>query len=126
VQASAELRERLLALYEAMSSGNADRVEAFYSLQPGSVFVGTDEAEFWTDSAKHNADVRHFFDGSNGVFKWLPGNAAVMVEGQTGWTIDRVTLVVPDDGEYHPRVTLVWHREDGVWKVVHSHASFGR
>jgi hypothetical protein len=54
------LRERLHDLYRAMSSGDADRVESFYSLREGACFIGTDSAEFWTDSARHNADVRPY------------------------------------------------------------------
>jgi len=40
-------------LYQAMGSGDADAVEWFYSLSPHAVFLGTDRAEFWTDSAQH-------------------------------------------------------------------------
>ncbi|MEX2246920.1 MAG: nuclear transport factor 2 family protein [Dehalococcoidia bacterium] len=122
---SPDLRDRLLALYRAMSSGDADAVEAFYSLEAGSVFIGTGDAEFWTDSARHNADVRHFFDGRSGVISWNPGDALSLVEGSVGWTVDRPTLYLPSAEVLRLRLSLVWRREDGVWKVVHSHASLG-
>jgi hypothetical protein len=41
-----------------MGSGDADAVEAYYSLSPHAVFLGTDRSEFWTDSARHNREVR--------------------------------------------------------------------
>ena len=126
MEPSEELRATLLRLYEAMSSGNAGFVEAFYSLQPGSVFMGSDAAEVWTDSAQHNADVRRFFDGSLGINRWLSAEALAMVEGTTGWTIDQPTVVLGDGTEFALRLTLIWHREATEWKVVHSHASVGQ
>ncbi len=92
------------------------------------MFVGTDEAEYWTDSAQHNADVRPFFEaGDDGAARWEAGDDVRAVrEGTVGWTFDRPTLTLPDGTVMHPRVTLVWHLEGDHWKVVHSHASFGR
>jgi hypothetical protein len=126
VEASDELRARLLSLYAAMSSGDADAVEAHYSLREGSVFVGSDTTEFWTDSAQHNADVRPYFDGSNGVLTWQAGGPLAQREGKLGWTIDRPTVRFPDGTSVSLRLTLVWLWEDGLWKVVHSHASAGQ
>jgi len=126
VEANAELKQRLIDLYAAMSSGSADHVEAMYSLEPGSIFVGTDESEFWTDPVQHNADVRPFFDGESGTYLWQAGDALARVEGTVGWTVDRPTLTSPDGSSLRARVTLIWHLEaGGVWRVVHSHASVG-
>jgi ketosteroid isomerase-like protein len=126
VHASDELRATVVALYGAMSSGDPGAVEAFYSLDALGVFVGTDEAEFWTDSARHNADVRRYFDGSSGALRWEAGDAIARVDGDLGWTVDRPTLILPDGSTIRPRVTLVWRREDHGWRVVHSHASIGQ
>jgi hypothetical protein len=125
MEPSDELRRTLLDLYAAMSSGSAEAVEAFYSLASGSTFMGTDAAEFWTDSAKHNADVRPFFDGSYGPTSWTAGEALAHVEGTVGWTVDRPSLRFGDE-VYALRVTLVWHREGDAWRVVQSHASVGQ
>jgi ketosteroid isomerase-like protein len=120
-----ELAGLVIELYRAMSSGDADRVEAFYSRDPLGVFVGTDEAEFWTDPVRHDEDVRPFFDGSMGPITWKAGGVSARSDGDLGWTIDRPTLTTPDGSELRPRVTLVWRREADGWRVVHSHASFG-
>jgi adenylate cyclase len=129
MQPSDDLRARLLALYEAMSSTRPAIVEAFYSLQDGSIFIGTDAFEFWTDSAKHNAAVRPFFDGSYGTWTWQASEAIAFVEGSVGWTVDRPSVHMVDragsEASLEARVSLVWHLEDGVWRVVHSHASVG-
>lgn len=109
-----------------MGSGSADAVEAFYSLADQAVFVGTDDAEFWTDSARHNADVRPFFDGSHGTSRWEEELTEARAEGSVGWTYSRLLVHLAGlDEPISARVTLVWHIEDGRWQVIHSHASTG-
>jgi adenylate cyclase len=125
VDADPELLEALHELYRAMSSGSADAVEALYSLDPLAVFVGTDDAEFWTDSARHNADVRPYFDGSSGVLSVEPGAGLARSDDSLGWTFDRPTMTLPDGTTISPRITFVWRREGASWRVVHSHASVG-
>lgn len=121
---SPELVERLYAVYTAMESGDPAAVESLYSLAAGTVFVGTDEQEFWTDSAAHNADVRPYWrPGSVAI---TPGEITASVIGDVGFTVDRPTFTVGDQ-TLQLRITLVWHREsDGAWRVVHSHASMGQ
>ncbi len=118
---STELADSVRAVYAAMTAGDARQVEALYSLSPGAVFIGTSESEFWTDSAKHNADVRKY---------WTPGNVTVkagdihaVALGETGLTVDRPTFQLKDGTTFRLRLTFVWRREAGVWKVIHSHAS---
>jgi ketosteroid isomerase-like protein len=125
VEASDLLREKLLDPYDWMSSGNADAVESRYTSSDLGVFVGTDESEFWVDSARHNAEVRRFFDGSMGVARWHAGEPFARVEGRLGWTFDRPVIDVGGE-TYRARVTFVWRQEDdGEWRIVHSHASVG-
>jgi hypothetical protein len=126
LEPSQELLHALQALYIAMSSGNHHFVESFYSLQDGGVFLGTDESEYWTDASRHNADVRSFFDGSEGRSAWATGPEPVArCEGSVGWTVDRPTIRLPSGERIQARVTLIWHREGDAWRIVHSHASIG-
>jgi hypothetical protein len=125
MDADPELLSALHDLYRAMSSGSAEAVEALYSLDPLAVFVGTDDAEFWTDSARHNADVRPYFDASSGALRMEPGAGFARSSGALGWTFDRPTMVLPDGTSTELRITLVWRREASGWRVVHSHASIG-
>lgn len=125
MEPSAELEAVVTDLFAAMGSGSAAAVEAFYSLDPLGVFVGTDAAEFWTDSAQHNADVRPFFDGRQGPSRWEPKRTEARREGSVGWTFSLVDVHLPDLDPIPARVTLVWHRESDRWQIVHSHASTG-
>lgn len=47
------------------------------------------------------------------------------MEGTVGWVEDQVRFSVPDGQEFGGRMSLVAHQEDGAWKVVHIHLSFG-
>lgn len=125
MERSPELAQVAADLFAAMGSGSADAVEAYYSLADEGVFVGTDDAEFWTDSARHNADVRPFFDGVAGPSHWEVAFTEARCAGDTGWTYSRVMVHLPDLDPIPARVTLVWQWEDGRWQVIHSHASTG-
>ncbi|MGE0057938.1 MAG: nuclear transport factor 2 family protein [Dehalococcoidia bacterium] len=111
--------------YEALSSGSPDRVEAYYSVQPGVAFIGSDEGESWVDTSRRNSDVRRLLDGSLGRIRWTPGNPICLMERSVGWTIDHPTIEVERSPPFELRLTVIWHLEKGVWRVVHSHASFG-
>jgi len=126
MEPSSEVRDAVRQLYLAMSSGDADTVETFYSPNPLSAFVGTDAAEVWTDPEQHHRDVRPYFDGSQGTNRWLPGDILARSAGDLGWSFDRPTVVLADHRELQLRVSLVWRREGNSWKVVHSHASVGQ
>lgn len=97
LQPSPDLAAHMRAVYAAMEAGDPDAVEALYSLADGTVFVGSSEDEFWTDSARHNADVRPL---------WQPGSVAI------------------EPGDISASVGQL--EADGRWRVVHSHASVGQ
>ena len=46
-------------------------------------------------------------------------------EGAVGWVADVVVMKRPGGNEVPMRHTFVLHKEDGEWKVVHAHYSFG-
>jgi len=120
---SEELAALVRALYAAMGAGDAVAVEAFYSRDPHAVFVGSDGEEFWTDPEQHNRDVRPYWERAGNVV--TPGDLLAFECGEVGWVVDRPTFRLADGQQYETRLTLVLHREDGTWRIVHSHASVG-
>jgi ketosteroid isomerase-like protein len=40
--------------------------------------------------------------------------------------VDRPTIELVSGERFETRLTLVLHREDGAWKVVHAHTSVGQ
>jgi hypothetical protein len=50
-------------------------------------------------------------------------NLRAYSEGSVGWTIDRVTLMLPSGAELPVRHTRIFHKENGAWKMVHLYVS---
>jgi ketosteroid isomerase-like protein len=46
-------------------------------------------------------------------------------EGDVGWAADRPRLTLSDGREVSFRLSAVLHRENGDWRVVQWHVSFG-
>jgi ketosteroid isomerase-like protein len=118
---SPELVEQTRAVYAAMSAGSASQVEALYSLADGAEFIGTGPTEFWTDAQQHNVDVRPYWQP--GTLTVTPGEILAVAQGDMGFSVDRPSFRLRDGTVLQLRLTFVWRREAGGWRVVHSHAS---
>ena len=117
-----ELKDVVLRLYEAFSRGDADLMERLTSRQEGLVFIGTDPGEWFEDLAS----IRHLVQAQAGAgITVLPGEVRGYREGPVGWIADRGTFVLPHGGEVPFRLTAVFLREDGDWKLIQEHASIG-
>jgi hypothetical protein len=80
-------------LYRAMSSGDADAIEALYSTAEDVCFIGSSADEFWTDPLKHNADVRPYFDGTFST-RVEPGAMATAVACDgAAWIVDTPSFI---------------------------------
>jgi ketosteroid isomerase-like protein len=44
-------------------------------------------------------------------------------EGNMGWTIDRVTVKLPNGIELPMRHTHIFQKENDGWKIIHNHVS---
>ena len=61
-----------------------------------------------------------------GEMQIVAGRLQAYQEGNIGWVIDRDVSFWLLDGTQIPfRNMVVFHREDGEWKLVHEHASIG-
>jgi hypothetical protein len=116
-----ELKQIVLRHYGKFDSGEqADSIKDTYSLQDGVVIIGNDPNEW--------------IDGGDPLLAWINAGSSVkaeitvhnlkaLSEGSVGWTMDRVTVSFPNDVTVPIRHTRIFHKEDGVWKMVHLHVS---
>ena len=122
MEASPELRDLTVRLAEAIGAGDAEVLARHTSRQPGVAFLGTDPDEWWTDvagltrapAAQRQAGV-----------EVVPGEPVAYREGDVGWTVDRGLRFRLGDREVPFRLSVVYRREDGAWKMVHFHSSVG-
>ncbi len=125
MQKSAELMQAYYRFVDAVNRGNVAVLDALISKDADVSVIGTDPNEWWMG---HDSAVQALQSQSGDV-----GNSASMVagsqveayvDGSFGWVTDRPVLMLPG-GEMAFRVTMLFHREDGVWRMLQSHASFG-
>ena len=122
---SDELRDLTLRFYEATVAGDLTFFDRHVSRQEGTMFVGTDPGEWWEGFEALREAMRAQSEAMGGM-QIVPGQLRAYSEGNVGWVIDRdASFRVPDGPEIPFRSTVVFHREDGEWKLVHLHSSIG-
>src|SRR3712207_4489197 len=127
MEQSDELRDLTLRFYEATASGDLSFVERYVSRQEGAVFVGTDPNEWWEGSEAFVEAMRSQAEARGGDgLQIVPGQRQAYRGGSVGWVIDRNSSFRLPDGTQIPfRNTAVFLREDGEWKLIHTHTSIG-
>lgn len=120
---SPELRELLLGFYEALSNGEASFIDRHFSAAEEARGVGTDPDEWWQGGRVADA-WKEQLEAMGGTMPLVAGDPEAYVEGTVGWAADRPTLRLPG-GAVAVRLTAVFHREDGEWKLVQVHGSLG-
>lgn len=103
-----------------ISNDHAESVKDLYSLQEGVTIIGNDPDEWFEDRASVDALIQ---EGGSSKLDIEVLNLAAYCEGSVGWTADRVTVRLPNGHELPVRHTRIYHKEDGVWKMVHLHVS---
>ena len=116
-----ELKNIVLHHYGKFHSGEqAHSIEDTYSRQEGVVIIGNDPKEWFDDRESILAFMR---TGSSSKMEITVQNIEAYSEGTVGWTMDRVRVRMPNGVEIPIRHTRIFHKEDGVWKMVHLHVS---
>ena len=114
---STEIDEMLRGWLAAKMRGDREAIVAALSEDPCVVAIGTDESE-WFQGPAAFADLH----GGAGAFDAEIQSLDAWREGTIGWATARAAF--PDAGGA-VRLSVVLHQENGVWKVVQTHASVG-
>ena len=126
MERSDELAAVTLELYRAIEAGDTAAVERRVSGRAEALFIGTDPAEWWEGAEAFMAAMRAQAEAIGGQIRLAPGRLRAYREGDVGWVVDDgPTLRFPDGNELRARHTLLYRREDGEWRLVHEHVSFG-
>jgi hypothetical protein len=122
MESSPELRDLTIHIAQAVGDGDVDFLERHTSRQPGTTFLGTDPDEWWTDLS----GLRQALVGQRAAgVEIIPGEPAAYQEGNVGWAVDRRLRFRVAEQEIPFRMSVVYHQEDGEWKMVHFHSSIG-
>lgn len=116
-----ELGNMVLHHYGKFDAGEQiETVQEMYSLQEGVVIIGNDPNEWFEDRETILAFMQA---GGSSKLAVTVHDLKACSEGSVGWTMDRVTVKLPNGAEIPVRHTRIFHREDGDWKMVHLHVS---
>ena len=127
MEQSDELRDLTLRFYEAIATGDLSFLERHVSRQEGAVFVGTDPNEWWEGFEAFVEAMRAQAEAmGGGGLQVVAGQLRAYRQGSVGWAIDRdASFRLPDGTEIPFRNTCVFVQEEGEWKLIHAHTSFG-
>ena len=125
MEQSDELRDLTLRFYEAATTGDLSFFDRHISRQEGVAFVGTDPNEWWEGFEALREAIRAQSEEMGGM-QIVPGRLQAYREGNVGWVIDRNSWFRLPDGKEMPfRNSAVFLKEDGEWKLIHTHTSIG-
>jgi SnoaL-like protein len=124
MERSTAIEDRTREVYGALERGDAAGVNALFSTQDGVLVIGTDPEEWWPgyDTITKIWETQLGEIGGIGVENADPRGYA---SGDAGWVADRPTLVIGGDNRIPLRITGVFTRENGEWKLAQWHASIG-
>jgi hypothetical protein len=116
-----ELKSIVLHHYQKFYSGEqAGSVMDMYSNHEGVVIIGNDPQEWFED----RQSILSFLNaGGSSKLEILVHDIKAFCEGSVGWTMDRVTVILPNGMDLPVRHTRIFHKEDDSWKLVHLHVS---
>ena len=102
------------------SGGQADSIQETYSIAEGVIIIGNDPNEWFDD---RDSILAFMQAGGSSKMEITVQNLKACSEGTVGWTMDRVSVKLPNGIEIPVRHTRIFHKEDGLWKMVHLHVS---
>jgi hypothetical protein len=121
---SDDLKAFTLQSYEAFAKGDSAFLERYTAQEDGALAIGSDPGEWWAgyDTIKRvfKAQMQEM-----GGFVLVDANPQAYSEGTVGWVSDYPKLRLPDGTEIPFRITAVYHKENGAWKMVQWHGSIG-
>jgi ketosteroid isomerase-like protein len=125
MEESAEIRAVANRYFDAIRNGDTDYLAEFVSRDDSTLLIGTDPNEWWTGYERIMGIWRAQMEAVGGSFPMRPSNIQAYRDGNVGWFSAQPVLAMPDADEISFRLTAVVRKEDGDWKLVSSHASFG-
>ena len=123
MERSAEIEAAIRDFYHAMNKGDvlalAERVGSSVRM------VGTDAEEWW---GPDRTDVLRIFTAQveemSGLVTLEPYDIEAYAEGTVGWCAAKVRVTVGGEPS-EARMTGTLRQEDGDWRIVQGHVSFG-
>lgn len=124
MQESTELRDLMIRYYEASTNTDVEFLDQIIARLPEALIIGTDDEEWWADgtSAAEIWTSAWRRRGSSPIVNYDP---KAYVSGDIGWVVDHPSWQRPGRPARPFRLTAIYHRINGEWKMLHAHFSLG-
>ena len=122
---SAEIRSVAMHYFDAICRGDTSYLEQFVSREDGTLLIGTDPNEWWAGHERIVSVWRAQFEAVGGSLPIRATNLQAYCDGNIGWFAAQPVATLPGGTLAPFRITAVVRKEDGDWKLVSSHSSFG-
>ena len=123
IERAPEVEQAMRDSFDAMRRRDLELLLSRTSAGPGVVLIGSAQEEWYTSLEEIQRMGAEMESGGEGPVPTLD-DVKGYSEGDVGWAAVRGTWST-GGGSVPFRLTVVLHREDGVWKHVQSHASIG-
>jgi ketosteroid isomerase-like protein len=125
MQRSTEIEELVRAWFAAASRGDPSMVQTHVSPSAATRLIGSDPGELFAGGAAVSEFLAGEVRAAGGKARFVASETEAFSAGDVGWATTRLTITLPDGRHVSPRWSAVFHREDGRFKFVQTHASFG-
>jgi hypothetical protein len=119
-----ELVALLQRYYVASAQGDTQFLGQLIASHPGALVIGTDPAEWW-----HGGDqIVETWTAAWQQRGGLPvedSRPEAFRAGDVGWVADQAVWRLPDRRAIPFRLTAVFYRDSGVWRMAQAHFSLG-
>jgi ketosteroid isomerase-like protein len=115
---SPAVAEALRTFFAKNASGDLSTYDEVVSKDEGVLAVGSTAREWFAGQEAAR--------GAYGLEGILidPGAVDACENGDTGWAVARPEFTIPGGPSFRLRFTAIFVREDGLWKLIHLHASY--
>ena len=122
MEKSEAIRRATLAVYDAINNHDEVGIKQYFDSGPEHLSVGTGATEVWRGG---DVIVRNFAEQFRQMagLRFTPGESEAFAAGDAGWLFDQPTISAPGMPDTVARLTAVFARDGGDWKIVHSHLS---
>lgn len=117
-----ELCELLARYYAASGASDADYLGEYVARDPAALVVGTAQDEWW----QGGEEIIAIWGGAwrrRGGMPIVRSSPQAYRSGDVGWVSDQAYWVLPDGREVPFRLTAVYLRGEGGWRMVQAHYS---
>lgn len=125
MQRSPEIEAAYARLLQAMSAGDGDGFVQRTAAGAAASLIGSAPGEIFKGDGAWEAVPTLIATFPAVGLRVMPGDPLAYADGVTGWLVDQPRWRTREGYEERTRLTAVFRREGGDWKLVHLHHSVG-